>query len=70
LVKNGGTSPGFVPSRGQVKSEFFSIGFFFLEGESEGSNNILASGSGLLSGRGRSGKFVFIPSGKSEKVEK
>jgi hypothetical protein len=70
LVKNGGTSPGFVPSRGEVKSEFFSIGFFFLEGESESGNNILAGGSGLLSGRGRGGKLVFIPSGESEKVEK
>jgi hypothetical protein len=70
LVKNGGTSPGFVPSRGEVESEFFSIGFFFLEGESEGGDNILACGGGLLSGRGRSGKFVFIPSGESEQVEK
>jgi hypothetical protein len=70
LVKNGGTSFGFVPSRGEIESEFFSIGFFFLEGEPEGGDNILACGSGLLSGRGRSGKFIFIPSGESEKVEK
>jgi hypothetical protein len=70
LVKNGGTSPGFVPSRSEVASEFFSICFFFLESESEGGDNILACGGGLLSGRGGSGKFVFIPSGKSEKVEK
>jgi hypothetical protein len=70
LVKNGGTSSGFVPSCGKVESEFFSICFFFLEGESEGGDHILACGGGLLSGRGRSGKFVFIPSGESEKVEK
>jgi hypothetical protein len=70
LVKNGGTSFGFVPSRGEVESEFFSIGFFFLQSESEGGDNILTCGSGLLSGRGRGGKLVFIPSGESEKVEK
>jgi len=70
LVKNGGTSFGFVPSRGEVEGEFFSICFFFLECESEGGDNILACGGGLLSGRGRSGKLVFIPSGESEKVEK
>jgi hypothetical protein len=70
LVKNGGTSSGFVPSRGKVESEFFSICFFFLECESEGGDHILACGGGLLSGRGRSGEFVFIPSCESEKVEK
>jgi hypothetical protein len=70
LVKNGGTSFGFVPSRGEIECEFFSIGFFFFESESEGGDNILACRGGLLSGRGRSGKLVFIPSGESEKVEK
>jgi hypothetical protein len=70
LVENGGPSLGFIPSRGEVEREFFSIAFFFLEGESEGCDNILACGGGLLSGRGRSGKLVFIPSGESEKVEK
>jgi hypothetical protein len=70
LVENGGPSLGFVPSRGEIESEFFSIGFFLLECESEGGDHILACGGGLLSGRGRSGKLVFIPSGESEKVEK
>jgi hypothetical protein len=69
LVENGGPSLGFIPSRGEVEREFFSIAFFFLEGESEGCDNILARGGGLLSSGGRSGKFVFIPSGESEKVK-